>query len=184
MTGGSLFEIALGQDWARLPAITRHIHQARPVTVLEGRADVEGAATPAGRLLARIFSLPEQASDVAVRTVITSDGVSERYARQYPTRTLLSVMATPDPAAGTIVEVIGPLRFTLKLRGSEQGIDLTPLSVSWRGLPLPLWLLPRIVATERASADGRHLFDVRVTLPPVGLLVHYWGWLRPVLAAP
>lgn len=183
MTKG-LFEIALGADWERLPAVTRHIHEARPVTVLEGRAEVEGARTRTGRFLARLFSLPEQAGDVAVRTVISSDGVTERYERHYPTRTMVSVMAAADAARGTITEVMGPLRFTLRVSGSEQGIDLAPLSVSWRSVPLPLWLLPRIVATERASADGRHLFDVRVSLPPFGLLVHYRGWLRPVPATP
>ncbi len=182
MTKG-LFEIALGPSWQRLPAITRHIHQARPVTVLEGVADVEGAKTAAARVLARMFSLPEAAAQVPVRTVITSDGVSERYERHYPTRRLVSVMTEADPDRGTIVEVMGPLRFTLQLKGSEQGIDLMPLSVSWRGVRLPLWLLPRIAATERASADGLHLFDVRVTLPPLGLLVHYRGWLKPVSAA-
>jgi hypothetical protein len=180
MTAKGLFEIALGADWARLPAVTRHIHAARPVTVLEGVADVSGAEHAVGRLLARVFSLPEQASRVPVRTEIRSDGATERYERHYPGRIMVSVMAEADPLRGTIVEHMGPLRFALKLKGSEQGIDLVPLSVAWRRIPLPLALLPRIVATERADGDGRHLFDVHVSLPPFGRLVHYRGWLKPV----
>jgi Domain of unknown function (DUF4166) len=44
------------------------------------------------------------------------------------------------------------------------------------GVPLPRMLLPRIVASERAEAE-RHLFDVEISLPRVGRVVHYHGWL-------
>ena len=77
---------------------------------------------------------------------------------------------------------MGPFHFRLRLVGSPDGIDLVPEAVSFRGLTLPLWILPAITATERASADGKHLFDVRVSLPPFGRLVHYRGWLKPVAA--
>jgi hypothetical protein len=89
-------------------------------------------------------------------------------------------MTNADGTRGTIEEHMGPFRFRLRLKGSAAGIDLIPEGVSWHGLPLPLWFLPAIDATERASADGRHLFDVRIALQPFGRLVHYRGWLRAV----
>ena len=177
-----VFEQALGAAWPRLPEITRRIHTVDPSITLGGEAQVEGAENAAGRWIARIFGLPEAAGNVPVKVVIESDGEAEHWARHYPTRTLRSVMTAADPARSTVEEWMGPLRFRLKLVGSSEGIDLVPQAVSFRGLPLPLWFLPKIMATERASPDGRHLFDVHVSLGPFGRLAHYRGWLRPVAA--
>ena len=175
-----LFERALGTAWQSLPEITRRIHLADPSVILAGEAQVEGAENAAGRFIARIFGFPEAARNVPVRVVIEGDGEAEQWARHYPTRTMRSVMTAPDPARSTVEEHMGPFHFRLKLLGSPEGIDLVPEAVSFRGLPLPLWVLPAITATERASADGRHLFNVHVSLAPFGRLVHYRGWLKPV----
>lgn len=177
------FQTALSEAWRRIPAITRAIHTVDPSIILEGEAEVEGARTAIGRLIAKVFGFPEGAAHVPVRVVIENDGKGEHWARIYPTRTMRSYMTNADAALSTIEEHMGPFRFVLKLVGTEQGIDLIPVRVSWHSLPLPLWLLPAVDATERASADGRHLFDVRVSLRPFGLLVHYRGWLRPVSGA-
>ena len=177
-----LFERALGAAWRDLPEITRRIHMTDPSVILAGEAQVEGAENAAGRFIARIFGFPEGARDVPVKVVIESDGETERWARHYPTRTMRSVMTAADPAHSTVEERMGPFHFRLRLAGSRDGIDLVPEAVSFRGLTLPLWILPAITATERASADGRHLFDVHVSLPPFGRLVHYRGWLKPVAA--
>jgi hypothetical protein len=174
-----VFERALGRSWAALPEITRRVHTPDPSIVLEGEATVQGAETAAGRLFAKAFGFPEQAEKVPVRVVIENDGAGERWARHYPTRTMRSTMTAADASVGTIEERIGPLRFRLRLDGSERGIDLVPVGVAFHGLPLPHWLLPKIAATETASEDGRHLFDVHVSLRPFGRLVHYRGWLRP-----
>ena len=177
-----LFERALGAAWPLLPEITRRIHMADPSIILDGEAHVEGADNAAGRFIARLFGFPEAASNVPVKVVIEGDGETEQWARHYPTRTMRSVMTAADPARSTVEEWMGPFRFRLRLMGSPEGIDLVPEAVTFRGLPLPLWVLPTIVATERASAEGRHLFDVLVSLWPFGRLVHYRGWLKPVTA--
>ena len=175
------FEKALGGAWATLPEITRRIHTTAASVVLEGAADIEGAETAAGRWLAKAFGFPEAGSNVPVRVVIENDGPGERWARQYPTRTMYSYMTNADQKRGTIEEHMGPFAFRLKLVGTAAGIDLVPDGWRYRWLALPNCLLPDIVASERASADGRHLFDVRVALRPFGRLVHYRGWLRPAV---
>jgi hypothetical protein len=46
-------------------------------------------------------------------------------------------------------------------------------------------LAPRSDASEFTGPDGRFHFDVRISLPIGGLLVHYRGWLEPdVYTAP
>lgn len=177
IAGPDLFEAAIGEAWCHLPEITRLIHTVRPSIVLEGRANVDGAETAAGRFIAALFGFPVASQDVPVRVVIERDGLGERWARHYPTRTMRSIMTAADPRRHTVEEHMGPFRFRLKLAASEAGIDLIPEAVSWRGLPLPRWCLPRIVATERASSANKHLFDVMLSLWPFGRLVHYRGWL-------
>jgi hypothetical protein len=46
------------------------------------------------------------------------------------------------------------------------------------GIPIPRALLPISVAKETAE-DGRARFDVALSLPWVGLIVRYQGWLQP-----
>lgn len=183
LLGPDLFEQALGQGWDELPGITRAIHRATPSILLRGEADVEGAETWAGRIIAKGFGFPEAAKQVPLRVVIERRGAAEYWQRIYPTRTMRSVMTRPNATTSSIEEWLGPFRFTLALRASALGIDMVPQALRLWRLPLPLWVLPRIVATERASADGAcHLFDVHNSAPIVGRLVHYRGWLKPVSA--
>jgi hypothetical protein len=48
------------------------------------------------------------------------------------------------------------------------------------GCPLPNFLRPRSHASETVDADGQFHFDVPITLPLVGTIVHYKGSLKPV----
>jgi hypothetical protein len=91
-----------------------------------------------------------------------------------------SVMTAADPAAHTLEEHFGSFRFRLRLQADSRGIDMIPETAFWRSIRLPHAFLPAVTARERASADGRHLFDVEIAMKPFGRLVHYRGWLRPV----
>ena len=48
------------------------------------------------------------------------------------------------------------------------------------GIPLPEFLRPRTTATESVGSDGAFRFDVAISLPLIGTLARYRGWLRPV----
>lgn len=181
MSEHHLFERALGARWVLLPEVTRRIHTVDPSIVLAGEATVDGAENLFGRLLARAFGFPKTAATVPARVTIERVGETERWARRYPTRVMRSVMMAADPSRSTVEEKMGPFRFLLRLEGSALGIDMAPEVVFLWGAPLPLWILLVVVATERADADGRHLFDVHISRFLTGRLVHYCGWLRPVL---
>ncbi len=174
----SPFAVALAARLRSLPAITQRLHQPDPALVLTGTADVEGATTASGRLVARLFGLPPAARDVPLRVAVevTAAG-EERWARVYPGRVMRSVMADPDPATGTLGERFGPFRFRLRLDTDGNGLALVPISGRLMGLSLPTFLKPRVTATEAAEGD-RHRFDVAIALPLVGRLVRYRGNLR------
>jgi hypothetical protein len=81
---------------------------------------------------------------------------------------------------GNVVsERFGPFKILLGVRTAGGGIEM-PV-VGWRIGPvkLPLALAPKSETREFVGEDGRFHFDVRLTLPLVGLLAHYRGWLEP-----
>jgi len=184
--GESLFERTLGECFETLPPVTRGVHRPDPALLLDGAADVDGAETAAGTLLARVLGLPGPARRAKLRVVIeaNADG-SESWTRIWPDRVMRSVMAAPASGDGTVEERFGNLRVRLRLNADNAGLTMTPISVRWRALPLPVRLF-RIAARETAWEDA-HLFDVRIALPLIGRLVHYRGWLtilREAVPAP
>lgn len=176
--GRPLFARALGAAFDALPATNRHVHSPAPVRVLHGRAQVEGARSALGRLIARLFGLPSSMHDVPLRVVIeaTSDG-RECWSRVYPDRVMRSIMGRPDPATRTIEEHVGAFRFGLRIDPNDEGLSLVLVGGRLWRMPLPDVLLPRIAATETVDGD-RHLFDVAIGLPLLGRIVRYRGWLH------
>lgn len=71
------------------------------------------------------------------------------------------------------------MRFGFALAPTGDGLAMHLTRWSVFGLRLPLFLAPRIAAREY-EADGRFHFDVRLTFPLIGGIVHYTGWLKPV----
>ncbi|MDE2445383.1 MAG: DUF4166 domain-containing protein [Alphaproteobacteria bacterium] len=175
----NLFQKALGKNWNTIPAITRAIHETAPTLLLQGEANVEGATTLMGRILARGFGFAKPGQNQPLRTIIIRDGDKENWARHFPGRVMQSVMRNPNPDDQTIEEGFGPFRIKLFLKTSPEGIDMIPVAMTVFGLKLPLVLVPKVKAIERASPDGKHLFDVEISYPLFGRLVHYRGWLEP-----
>jgi NAD(P)-dependent dehydrogenase (short-subunit alcohol dehydrogenase family) len=79
-----LFEQALGPRFALLPPVTQAVHRPDPVLLLDGVADIDGAETGVGRLLARLMGFPGQARGAPLRVVIEAgpDG-AERWSRAF-----------------------------------------------------------------------------------------------------
>lgn len=73
-------------------------------------------------------------------------------------------------------EQLGPLRFWFRLTVQDgQLVWLVDRARFWV-IPLPSTWFKQVTAFEGTNA-GRYTFDVSASLPWVGLLVHYRGWL-------
>lgn len=174
----SLYEIALGSDFDLLPATTQKIHRPDPVHILVGVSTTRGAESRFGRLVARFFGMPSGDEQVSIEVVIErlSDG-TERWSRVYPTHTMTSVFRRPDPKTKSVLEIFGPFRFRTRIVPNPTGLSLE-LDRAWFGsIPLPRAIVPRADAVEKADGEA-HCFDVTVTLPLLGRLVHYHGRLE------
>ena len=64
------------------------------------------------------------------------------------------------------------------IRGRDENNRVRAMARAF-GLPMPRFLLPSTRAFETVDEAGRFVFDVLITLPFGGELVHYRGWLQP-----
>lgn len=78
---------------------------------------------------------------------------------------------------GLLREKLGLVRFGFALQEGQGAIIWRVAQVHLFGIPLPARWFGGVQAREFADGDRYH-FDVRATLPGVGLLVHYQGWLH------
>jgi saccharopine dehydrogenase-like NADP-dependent oxidoreductase len=174
-----VFEQALGPNmWMALPTPTRNIHKTRHGIVLKGEATVTGAETGLGRMVARMFGFPPAGERVPVSVVITSDGTTEIWRRQFGEKIMASVMTVARGHPQSVEEHFGPFSFQLKLEAGSFGLNMTMDGIRIGPISLPKFLEPEIIGEERVDDQGRHLFKVRIAKWPLGLLVHYRGWLR------
>jgi saccharopine dehydrogenase-like NADP-dependent oxidoreductase len=175
----TLFKRVLGETaFAAMPPITRTLHRGAPAVLGEGMADIDAPDSFAGRLTSALFRFPKPGSNVPVSVLVEQTPSGERWLRRYPGRDMLSVMSHGDPETHTLGERFGAFSFRMKITGHDEGLDMEMESARIGPLPLPKSLVPKISATERSSPEGNHLFDVSITVPLVGRIVRYRGWLE------
>jgi hypothetical protein len=182
----SLMERAVGAPQYRtLPQALRAFHGADAPPVWSGRAEIEQGRGLITRLIRAIVGLPKGGSDIPVTVSVDRevDGtrLTETWNRNFGDQRFVSVLSATQ--ADTATERFGPLTFNLGLVVGAGEIRF-PVT-GWRIGPvrLPMFLAPRSEAREYVDAEGRFGFDVRLSLPLVGLMAHYRGWLKPGVAA-
>ncbi len=169
------FEMALDEDFIKLPASVRASHREGPVARFSGTARVTGAST-LGWLAARLFGFPREAAaaPVKMKKTLLAPG-HEVWDRSIGGSRFRSEIRYASP--GRVTEKFGPFTFTLALavKDGRHVMAITGWRMGW--LPLPAILAPRSVALEAAAEDGSFLFDVPISVPLLGRLTHYKGSL-------
>lgn len=170
----ALYRRLLGARFAALPARVRELHDVTETAVWVGRADVERGSSWAGRLLAKLFSLPPDGKDQPLRVVFEPQDGAEIWTRAFGARQFRSLQFERH---GLLRERVGPSCLVFALDVSAEGLALQLLDVLVLGVPLPRILHP-CVRTLESERDGRYRFEVSSHLPTGGLLVRYAGWLE------
>jgi hypothetical protein len=176
-----LFQRAL-RAFVEMPAAVRTAHAPDPACELAGQVDIEGAETWAGRLVARVFGFPASGRGLPASVTIEREGDGEIWIRRFGDGAFYSHLS----AAGgnRLHERFGALTFDLDARADAQGFTLSIAGARVFGMPLPRALSPSTQASATTDEHGRYRFDVLITLPMIGRLVRYRGWLAPATSAP
>jgi Domain of unknown function (DUF4166) len=179
--GHSLIASACGEDNYRLlPSALRAFHDQNAPPVWTGKANIDASTSIAGRFLRVLFGFPPSGRNVPVTVTVDRYGDGETWTRNFDGKRFASRLTYEG---GSIVsERFGPFRILLSL-GARGGEIQMPV-IGWQvgRIRLPLFLAPKSETPEFVGDDGRFHFDVAISVPLVGLLAHYRGWLAPRVA--
>lgn len=170
----TLFQGLLGKDYFRLPPAVRALHAVRGHARYTGVATIARGKGRLARLCARVAGLPPVMDGASLSVALQTTPLRETWRRDFAGFAMASVL---DAEGGLLVEQLGPLRFRFALSVYDQALHWRVARVHLFGLlPLPAQWFDRVRCRE--SADGaRYLFDVDASLPVVGRVVRYSGWL-------
>jgi NAD(P)-dependent dehydrogenase (short-subunit alcohol dehydrogenase family) len=172
-----LYARVMGAEFARLPAAVRALHLVNGDLAASGMAEVIRGGGLLARMLCRIMGFPAAASQVPVSVWMREEEGVESWRRDFGGSAFSSRLAQ---SGGLLTERFGPIRFGFSVRREADGLTMH-FARWWLGpIPMPRFLMPRGTAREY-EAGGRFHFDVPVALPLIGPLIHYRGWLTPLV---
>jgi hypothetical protein len=169
-----LYRRLLRQRFDELPARVRELHDLGGTSVWAGRADVDRGRSRMSGMVASVLRLPPAGCDQILRVTFKPSRGREIWARKFNKTVFRSVQYE---RAGLLRERVGPTTFVFALEASPHGLALKLMGVRFLGLPLPRLFAPSVLTFE-TERDGRYQFDVEASLPSVGLIVRYVGWLE------
>lgn len=175
-----IFRHILGEAWGLLPLPIKQLHSTTSVSVYSGRCTVTQGSNPVARAVTALVGFPKGGADLPITVKLSVEGSGERWIRTVADRTFSSTQClVKGRSEGLIRERFGSIAVDMAL--VLQGSSMTYVIRRWSllGLPMPLWLGPKTIATESVDAEGRFRFDIKLWHPFIGSLVHYAGWLIP-----
>ena len=180
-----LFPTVLGANkYEQLPSILRNFHDADGAPVWVGEANVDASKNYLLAVIASFLGFPKAGKKVPVcvsveRQVDQDNGdlILETWTRNFDGRRFSSELGCQRD--GGFVEKFGPLTFNIGLDVKENCLVMPVIGWKFAFIPLPKFLAPRSQASESIDVHGRFQFDVKLTLPLLGLFAHYRGWLVP-----
>lgn len=170
----AVFQQILGHAFGRLPPQLQRVHSSEHAQVLfRGRCQVVRGRGLLIRMAAWLASLPPTAEDVPIAVAIYRDHTGETWTRRFGTHEMRSRLW----ADGTLLaERLGAITFTFELQEIDGRIEWRVHAARVLGIRLPTSWFMHTRATELLEND-RYTFDVRATLPLLGTLISYRGWL-------
>lgn len=173
-----LFQTALGDGILALPDVVQDLHGVLHRRRWAGRAVITRGRGFLARLICRIVGFPPAGQDAEVEVSMHRSGQTEHWVRNFGGKQFRSALTVSK--AGGVWERFGLFTFEIALEVSDGRLGYPVRRARLFGLPWPMVLTPKSDTFEAADADGRATFDVAISLPIVGQLIHYQGWLQSV----
>jgi hypothetical protein len=172
-----LFQSCLGDSFDTLPDEIKELHSVVGRRRWTGEASVARGTGLVANLIAKLFRFPQAQTRVPVHVSMDRTDTSEVWQRRFGEQDFYSEL-TPDPLQrGRMWERFGLFTFAIDLKADAKTLAYPVAKGRFLGLPIPRPLLPRSETHEAVDIDGRATFSVRLSMPLIGLIVHYEGWL-------
>lgn len=176
-----LYKRILATAWNDLPANIRKMH-ASDVAIARGLAEVTRGTNLLSRAIGALFRFPDAGREIPVTVRFAHGADAEVWTRSFGDRSFSSRQDFGRGRyEGLIKESFGTFSFGLALVRDEGKLRLIVRRWSMLGVALPRVLAPYGEAFEE-ERDGRFRFHVEISLPLIGLIVLYRGWLEPDVA--
>jgi len=173
----TVFQQVLGAPFFKLPPSLRLLHSLRGQASYAGEVDIVRARGLLARICGRLGGLPPAMQQAPLRVDFNADARAETWRRQFGSHRLVSRLRCRK---GLLVERLGPLQFRFALHAAGGTLYWNVAAVRLLGLlPLPARLFAQVRCREWEQ-DGRYHFQVQASLPLLGELIGYSGWLEPV----
>ncbi len=173
MPAQSLMQQAMGESFSALHPALQHFHTLAGTHLLHGEATTLAAETPLARLLARCVGAPRVNATGPIRFALDATPQAERWTRHFPGHTMVSQLQLEGRS---VVEKLGPARLAFEVCAERGTLQMRLRTMHFLGIPCPMWLRPRVLATETGSGERLH-FYIEAALPFIGRMVCYRGWL-------
>ena len=168
-----MYEALMGASFPRLSPPIQAFHRLRGLHVLHGWVQTEAPRTFLARLMARCLGTPLLPSSGAIRFELDAHTDHEVWVRHFPTNTMMSRMRLVH---GELTESLGPTRLHFCLDEVEGRLVMRLTKLRFLMLPCPRWAMPIVIA-EEVGSGGRLEFNVKASLPLVGQVAGYSGYL-------
>ncbi len=173
-----IYSQVLGKDWWALAENIRLAHAVDQEA--RGGFCISHGTGWLARQLARWLHLPKAAKLADTSLKITTEGTGERWERQFDGEAFTTRQWIGK--GGHLVERLGGCELYFKLRVEDGKLfyeqHAAKLCLGALSIPLPLTCAPHVSATEISDGRKSVLVSVTVTLPLVGLLIAYEGYLN------
>jgi hypothetical protein len=175
----TLYRHILASAYDDLPPAIRQMHDFAGAMTARGTAEIDRGRGLLARLACAIIGFPRAGRSVPVEVTFRRGDGEETWTRSFAGKRFSSTQSEGrGRSGGLLTEWFGPLAFAMALVVKEGRLHLVPRRWSFLGLPMPRSLVPRGLAYE-SEENGRFHFYVEISLPLVGLVVRYRGWLAP-----
>ena len=169
-----LFRQVLGEAFDTLPPQVRAIHSIETRDTWRGEATITRGTHPIANLCARIAGLPPTRERAPTSVEFVVDPAGETWRRDFGGARMVSRYRARN---GRLRERLGPMEFVFALEAREGEIFWSTVGVWLLGvLPLPSSWFTQVRCRERAF-EGRYEFLVEASMPLIGRLIRYEGWL-------
>ncbi|TXD63470.1 DUF4166 domain-containing protein [Ralstonia sp. TCR112] len=173
MRAPSLYETVLGARYAELAPAVQTFHRMTGAVTLHGEVETEPPASRLARVLAWCIRTPRTPTCGPIRITLNAGATEETWTRHFPRHTMRSTLSLHK---GRLTERLGAVRLFFALEANHGVLQMRLKGLRFLGIPCPVWLRPAVLAEESGDGDRFH-FNVRASLPLLGVVAAYRGYL-------